>query len=323
MAARRFSQSSEDMTAPREALRHSVECAQRIQHDNVAKVFGYSESEDEILVLMERVEGLNLHQLIQHCRNNALNLDPRLSIWLIRELVRVLNELRAQQSAGNPPPFQLTAGLSLERVVATHAGQLKIIDMAKGSATPVVEQLDRMLTMLSSLFSVSDSQVPTKDGHIDSQALCSEITNRTYSGLDALETMLEKVFYRTYFADDEQHGAQELKKLVSKICGEPTQPKHIPKTTDKLAATKGELTRVLESRHQPVVPQALTYADRVTGLETRTTERAPEIQTLDAHKDRLSAPQASAQASRIIWFTIGFVCAIATMVLYLSVFMSG
>jgi hypothetical protein len=318
MVARRFPRSDQRLQKDCEALRHSVECARSVDHDNVAKVFGYSESKDEIVVLMERVQGLSLQELVQHCACESIRLDPRLCVWLMRELVRVLNELSAQQKQTHAA-YQLSSGLNLSRIIASSTGQIKIMDLARTPASPQTEQIDRVIEMLLALMKIAEPQVQVGDGSVQSREICAQITGAVYPDLNSLETALARMFYRTYLADDERHGRQQLKTLVTHIAGDPTRPKHQPAlpdspTQEQLAPAKGELTRVLESRHEPVVPQALTNADRVTGLQTQSSGYA-RTQSPGTVQTQIKRPP-----SRIIWFTTGFVFAILTMVLYFVAF---
>jgi serine/threonine protein kinase len=338
MRARRFDGGDFDHQADRDELKHSVEFAQNIQHDNVVRILGYSESNGDMYVLTEQVDGLSLSELLNRMLSSGQTMDPRLSVWMIREVVRVLNDLQ-MQTENSGTTFRLDFGLSLNRILATRLGQVKISDMGRGQDAAHEDDVAVVLNMLATLGTASQESIQVNGRPIKSTDVFSKLISTHYPTLKTLETALERVFYRVYDADDERDGSKLLRELIVKLDGDTDQTEQGDALDfQNVGAFKGEFTRALESRYEPVVPQALTFADRVTGLDTITSDQQAETsagastspalqrtQTIDAesiHEPRFMAmPHAQTPAhapSRIVWFTIGFVSAIVTMTVYLT-----
>jgi serine/threonine protein kinase len=335
MRARKFDKTKLHTNGEFHALKQSVEVAQNINHDNVTRVYGYSESQGDIYVLMEHVHGLSVSELLSQLDKSQKTMDPRLIVWLIREVVRILNELKIQTEKCETG-FGLGFDLNLNRVLTSRSGQVKLTDLGRSSSERDQGQVTNVLNMLATLSRTATEELQIDNKRIVSRDIFSDLLSASYASLKDLERKLERIFFGVYRGEDDHHGAHLLRNLVVGFTEDTVSTDETPTHLDspqllKDANFKGEFTRALESRHEPVVPQALTYADRVTGFETTgtyqpdTNNLAPP-HTVDSNSVQeprlmtsMAADESSPTLTRLVWFTLGFASAIVSMIAYLSV----
>lgn len=294
-----------------EELNTALDFARSISHDGIARIYGYTRTNEQLMVLTEDITGLSLFELISN--SSVASLDPRLFLWLAMELIRTVDEVMNQLTAEGSR-YQILHGLDVHNVWVTADGKPKLVGLKPKLNQQEHSPVEGLTKILTSAFEMCKASVSVEGQTVLTKNMFRRILDASGKSISELETQVEREFFRTYKADESQHGQKQWMALVL-----PHLSAHrTDEQSTKRGEQKGDFTRALESRHGPVMPQPLTFADRVTGLETSVFLKDSHTQT-DSTKPKDTAKNADLATHRILWFTLGFVSAIALMVLYISI----
>jgi|GEM_PF-7038349 len=305
----------------REKFIAALETARSISHDGIARIYGYTQSNNQFMVLTEDTIGVGLCTLLKKIPEHSL--DPRLFLWLAMELIRIVDEVSGQLS-DDATQYQILHGIGLENVSITHEGQPKLIGLKPKLAESAHSPVNGLLKILKSVVQRCPKSIRVDGQNMLTETMFERLLQSANESISKLESQVEREFFRAYKSDESRHGQKRWEELVlPHLPSHRTDEQHVkhPKGRNheaKQQPEKGEFTRALESRHGPVMPQPLTFADRVTGLETSVLyEKEP--QKLTASKSQKKVKNAGSEVNRLLWFTLGFVSAVALMTLYISI----
>ncbi|MEE2902590.1 MAG: hypothetical protein VYC39_09675 [Myxococcota bacterium] len=299
----------------------AVETARSISHDGIARIYGYTHTNNQFMVLTEDTLGLGLGSLLKKLPEQSL--DPRLFLWLAMELIRIVDEVSGQLS-DDASQYQILNGMEQTNVLISYQGQPKLIGLKPKLAETSHSPVTGLIKILKSIVSRCPTSIRVAGQNILTGMMFERLLQSADQSISKLESQVEREFFRTYKADEASHGQKRWEALVlSHLPSHQTGEQYVtrPKVRDEKPEQeikKGEFTRALESRHGPVMPQPLTFADRVTGVETSILyEKEPA--KLSLVNERKNTNNAGSEVHRLLWFTLGFVSAVALMTLYISV----
>lgn len=311
----------EAQSISQEKMNDAVEVARSISHDGIARVYGYTQTSGKLMVLTEDLTGLGLCTLL--VKNAERSLDPRLFLWLSMELIRIVDEVMSQLSQ-DALHYQILHGMDASNVWITHHGQPKLVGLRPKLNHQNHDPVTGIVKILREIIARCAKSVNVDGQNVFTEEMFDRLLHAANHSISELESQVEREFFRTYKTDESQHGQEQWKELalpyLSSQQTDEQQTYGQRQNGNELTQTsgKGDFTRALESRHGPVMPQPLTFADRVTGIETSVfSGNAPTDLNPPLGKKVLKST--STEANRLLWFTLGFVSAIALMVLYISI----
>ena len=185
------------------------------------------------------------------------------------ELIRIVDEVSGQLS-DDASKYQILHGLELANLSITHAGQPKLTGLKPKIAETAHSPVTGLIKILKSIVPMCPKSIRVDGENILTEMMFERLLQSAKESISKLESQVEREFFRTYKADESSHGQKRWEELVlAYLPSHRTDEQQLnhPEVRDK-EPEKGEFTRALESRHGPVMPQPLTFADRVTGVET-------------------------------------------------------
>jgi serine/threonine-protein kinase len=117
--------------AGKRQLRREAEIAARLTHDNIVRVHELLEIDDELVLVMELVDGLPGNQLLQRLARAGQALRLPAAAYLLRGLLSALDHLTRGAPVGSEPGAArplVHADISLENLMVTTGGAVKLID---------------------------------------------------------------------------------------------------------------------------------------------------------------------------------------------------
>jgi len=222
-------------------------------------------------------------------------------IWLLREATHVLVEAAAQLEGSTAD--RVHGALTSDRIHASADGRVRLSGFGVGAVDKSgPSDVSRVLELLEAL-------VP-EPRPAAIRALLTRVRSSDRRDLRALESGLSRVFYAELEGDDVVHGQDAVAAAVAKETGAATSVQTRPQEVDG----SGELTRALEARKRPVMPQPLTVADQPTGLRHSAPKGNDPPARSTARRATKTRRSLGPVVTAVFWFTLGFVVAIGLVI---------
>ena len=120
-----------DLAKDEEFLQRFVEEAQiaiTLAHSNIVPVYEMGLVDEQYFLAMEYVEGRDLREIINRCRERRETLDPDLCLLLIREVANGLAYAHRRTDEDGRPIDLVHCDISPPNVVISYEGEVRIID---------------------------------------------------------------------------------------------------------------------------------------------------------------------------------------------------
>ena len=120
-----------DLARDEEFLQRFVEEAQiaiKLAHSNIVPVYEMGMVDGQYFLAMEYVEGRDLREMINRCRQRRATLDPDLCLLLIREVASGLAYAHRRTDEDGRPIHLVHCDISPPNVVVSYEGEVRIID---------------------------------------------------------------------------------------------------------------------------------------------------------------------------------------------------
>ncbi len=120
-----------DLAKDEEFLQRFVEEAQiaiKLAHSNIVPVYEMGMVDGQYFLAMEFVEGRDLREMINRCRQRRATLDPDLCLLLIREVANGLAYAHRRTDEDGRPIHLVHCDISPPNVVVSYEGEVRIID---------------------------------------------------------------------------------------------------------------------------------------------------------------------------------------------------
>lgn len=313
------------------AFRHAL----ALRPPQALGVLGFCEIEGAPALILEHLPGVSARALITH----HSNITPALAVWIAREIARAWAELDVER--GHRP----AAVLDLDDLHFDAEGQVRLeafalwVAPALGGGAGAGSAAGAIGAILEALTRATVHSVP----HAMTALLARCGPDGLLRDLRALEDALSRVFYAELGGDDARDGHVALASLVKATMAASSDEVD---TNDSAAAEspsaashpRGHLTRALESRDAPVVPQPLSSDDYDVSSVRADTPSVPSPMIAPnrlAHSPLVGPPappaalaprplpsSSSLSADEIkrtrpavaaLWFALGFITALAVV----------
>lgn len=114
-------------------LRREAQIASQLRHDRIARVLELLDLGDELALAMELVEGVQCNHLLHRLTQRGLRLRRPVAGYILSGLFEALRYLEAPDGGSRP---LVHADLSLENLMLTQQGGLKLIDFGVAAEDP-------------------------------------------------------------------------------------------------------------------------------------------------------------------------------------------
>lgn len=114
-------------------LRREAQIASQLRHDRIARVLELLDLGDELALAMELVEGVQCNHLLHRLTQRGLRLRRPVAGFILSGLFEALRYLEAPDGGSRP---LVHADLSLENLMLTQQGGLKLIDFGVAAEDP-------------------------------------------------------------------------------------------------------------------------------------------------------------------------------------------
>lgn len=114
-------------------LRREAQIASQLRHDRIARVLELLDLGDELALAMELVEGVQCNHLLHRLTQRGLRLRRSVAGFILSGLFEALRYLEAPDGGSRP---LVHADLSLENLMLTQQGGLKLIDFGVAAEDP-------------------------------------------------------------------------------------------------------------------------------------------------------------------------------------------
>ncbi len=108
--------------------------ATRLNHPNIVQVYEFSHHNDDLLLSMEYVEGVDLGKLVRAARKKKTRIPPWVCAFIIAEVAKGLHYAHERKDEGGLPLAIVHRDVSPQNVLISYGGVVKIADFGIASA---------------------------------------------------------------------------------------------------------------------------------------------------------------------------------------------
>lgn len=109
----------------------------QLMHPNIVQIynFGKDEEEEQFYLSMELVKGMNLREMIKHCKAHKAYFPPELAAFIIAEVCRALDYAHNKTDVNGIPLNIIHRDISPANVMISNEGAVKILDFGVAKAS--------------------------------------------------------------------------------------------------------------------------------------------------------------------------------------------